>query len=147
VAQQVSPAATVSRDPAMCGQLRRDGFPAGRLKSLPPRDRVLPDSGIVVATPTVRSQFGPRLTAAEPPQVIASFGSGTARVDVRMIAPASRAQLAAEQTTLASVGRQLPGTRTSRSLPPPGRGCGLAGLTLGCSRSCPCCRPRCPSGW
>jgi hypothetical protein len=55
--------------------------------------------------------FGPGLVAAYAPQLIASFGSGAARVDVRTIAPAGAAaftaQLAAEQTALASAGRQL----------------------------------------
>ena len=111
VAQQVSPDAAVSCDPAMCAQLQRDQFPAARLKRLPPGASVLPASGLVVATPAIRSQFGPRLAAAYAPQVIASFGSGAARVDIRMIAPAGarafRTQLAAKQSALALAGRQL----------------------------------------
>jgi hypothetical protein len=65
----------------------------------------------VVATAAVRGQLGPRLAAAYASQVIASFGSGAARVDVRTIAPsgatAFKTQLAAEETALTSVGRQL----------------------------------------
>jgi hypothetical protein len=115
VAQQVSPDVTVSCDPAVCQQLRLDGFPAGRLKPLGSGVRALPGSGIVVATPAVRGQLGSRLSAAYAPQVIASFGAGAARVDVRVIAPsgpaAFRTQLAAEQTALASAGRQLLGNK------------------------------------
>jgi hypothetical protein len=121
VAQQVSPDVTVSCDPGMCRQLRLDGFPAGRLKPLGAGGRALLGTGIVVATPAVRSQLGPRLSAAYAPQVIASFGSGAARVDVRAIAPAGpagfRTQLATEQTALASAGRQLLGNKNIQASP------------------------------
>ena len=119
VAQQVSPDVTVSCDPGMCRQLQRDGFPVARLKPLPPSARILLDSGVVVATSAIRSQFGLRLAAEYAPQVIASFGSGAARVDVRTIAPAGassfRTQLDAEQTALASAGRQLLGNKNIRA--------------------------------
>jgi hypothetical protein len=121
VAQQVSPDVTVSCDPGMCRQLRLDGFPAGRLEPLGGGVRALLRSGIVVATPTVRSQLGPRLSAAYAPQLIASFGSGAARVDVRAIAPAGpaafRAQLATEQTALVSAGRQMLGNMNVQASP------------------------------
>jgi hypothetical protein len=121
VARQVSPDVTVSCDPGMCRQLRLDGFPAGRLKPLGAGGRALLGTGIVVATPAVRSQLGPRLSAAYAPQVIASFGSGAARVDVRAIAPAGpagfRTQLATEQTALASAGRQLLGNKNIQASP------------------------------
>jgi hypothetical protein len=121
VAQQVSPDVTVSCDPGMCRQLQRDGFPAARLKPLPRGARGPLSSGMVVATPAIRSQLGTRLAAAYAPQVIASFGSGVARVDVRMIAPdgaaAYRTRLAAEVTVLASVGRQLLGNKNIQSSP------------------------------
>jgi len=119
VAQQVSPDVTVSCDPGMCRQLQRDGFPVARLKPLPPSARILRDSGVVVATSAIRSQFGLRLAAVYAPQVIASFGSGATRVDVRTIAPAGassfRTQLDAEQTALASAGRQLLGNKNIRA--------------------------------
>jgi len=119
VAQQVSPDVTVSCDPGMCRQLQRDGFPAARLKPLPNSARILPDSGVVIATSAIRSQFGPRLAAVYAPQVIASFGSGAARVDVRTIAPAGassfKTQLDVEQTALASAGRQLLGNKNIRA--------------------------------
>jgi hypothetical protein len=121
VAQQVSPDVTVSCDPGMCRQLRLDGFPAGRLKPLGGGVRALLGSGIVVATPAVRGQLGPRLSTAYAPQLIASFGSGAARVDVRAIAPggpaAFRAQLATEQTSLVSAGRQMLGNMNIQASP------------------------------
>jgi hypothetical protein len=115
VAQQVSPNVTVWCDPGMCGQLRRDGFPVGRVQPLPRGGRVPSGSGVVVATAVVRDQLGPRLAAAVAPQLIASFGAGAGRIDVRAIAPAGpaalRTELAAEQTALASAGRQLLGNK------------------------------------
>jgi len=121
VAQQVSPDVTVACDPGLCRQLQRDGFPAARLRPMPGGARALPGSGIVVATPAVRSQFGPRLAAGCAPGVIASFGAGATRVDIRLIAPAGPAafagQLAAEQSALAAAGRQLLGNKNLQVSP------------------------------
>jgi hypothetical protein len=121
VVQQVSSDVTVSCDPGMCRQLQRDGFPAARLEPLQRGARGPLSSGVVVATQAIRSQLGTRLAAAYAPQVIASFGSGVARVDVRTIAPdgaaAFRAQLAAEMTALASAGRQLVGNKNIQASP------------------------------
>jgi hypothetical protein len=54
--------------------------------------------------------------------VIASFGSGAGRVDVRTIGPAGAAAfttaLAAEQNALASAGRQLLGNKNIEASPP-----------------------------
>jgi hypothetical protein len=111
VAQQVSPDVTVSCDPRTCRRIQQDGFPAARLKPLPSTARDPLGSAVVVATAAVRTQFGATLAADYAPQVIASFGSGAARVDVRTVAPdgaaAFRAQLAAEHAALVSAGRQL----------------------------------------
>jgi hypothetical protein len=113
VAEQVSPGVAVGCDPGLCGQLRRDGFPAARLRPLSGGARALLGSAVVVATAAVRGQFGPRLAADYAPQVIAGFGSGAGRVDVRVVAPAGAAafwaRLAAERAALASAGRQLLG--------------------------------------
>ncbi len=121
VAQQVSPDVDVSCDPGMCGQLRRDGFPSARLRPLPPGARGLPRSAVIVATPAIRSQLGPGLATADAPQVIASFGSGAARVDIRTVAPggaaAFEAQLAAGQAALAAAGRQLLGNQNIQAAP------------------------------
>jgi hypothetical protein len=121
VAQQVSPDVTVSCDPGMCRQLQRDGFPAGRLKLLPPSARGPLPPGVVVATPAVQDQLGARLAAVYAPQAIASFGSGAARVAIRTVAPhgaaAFAAQLDAEMTALAPVGRQLAGNTSIQASP------------------------------
>jgi hypothetical protein len=87
VAAQVSRSAVVSCDLMMCRALRAHGFPAhGLLVLQPGRARPL-QSQIIVATATVRREFGSRLSSVYAPAVIASFGSGNARIDVRVIAP------------------------------------------------------------
>lgn len=110
IAQQVSPNVTVSCDPAMCGQVRKSGFPVTRLKALPRAPGQL-GSGVVVSTPAVRRQFGARLAAVYAPLVIAAFGSGAERVDVRAVAPdgaaAVQVRLASERTDRVSAGSQL----------------------------------------
>src|SRR6202020_1819830 len=111
--QQVSPAVAVSCDPAMCRRLQQDGFPAAQLKALPVTAPDPLGSAVVVATPVIHGQFGSRLAADYAPQVIASFGTGTGRVDVRTVAPdgaaAFNTQLAAEHANLVSAGQQLLG--------------------------------------
>lgn len=116
IARQVSPGVTVSCDPVMCRRLRADGLPAVRLKPLPPMTGSPMASSpmgsvLIVSTPVVRSQFGARLAAAYAPLVIAGFGAGAGRVDVRVIAPdgaaAFESKLAAEHAFLLSAGAQL----------------------------------------
>ncbi len=91
--------------------MRAQGFPAGRLTSLPPTANGPLGSGVVVATPAVRDQFGTRLASAYAPLVLASFGVGADRVDVRMVAPkgaaAFEAQLASVHAQLVSAGTEL----------------------------------------
>jgi hypothetical protein len=64
-----------------------------------------------VATTAVRSQFGVRLAAVYAPVVVASFGTGSARIEVRVVAPdGSAAYLGALRTDLLarrSAGAQL----------------------------------------
>lgn len=111
IARQVSPDVTVSCDPGMCEQVRKSGFPATRLKALPPPPGHPLGSSVVVSTPAVRRQFGARLAAAYAPLVIAAFGSGAERVDVRAVAPggaaAFKSRLAAERADRISAGAQL----------------------------------------
>ena len=64
-----------------------------------------------MATPVIRNQFGTRLASVYAPLVIASFGSGAGRVDVRYIAPdgsqAFEAQLATDRKNRIAAGDQL----------------------------------------
>jgi hypothetical protein len=111
VAAQVSHTAVVSCDPAMCAALQARGFPAGDLMTLAPGTNNPLGSAVIIATAAVRSLFGSRLTTVYAPSVIASFGSGSARIDVRVYAaggaPVYLAALKADELSRISVGRQL----------------------------------------
>jgi hypothetical protein len=111
IAGQVAASAIVACDPAMCAALQVDGLPATRLVVL---GTAAPDplgSDIVVGTLAVRNQFGARLQSVYAPVVIASFGAGAGRIDVRAIAPdgaaAYRSALAADRRGRISAGSQL----------------------------------------
>lgn len=111
VAAQVSPAAAVSCDPQACRALQRHGFPAGELEVLRgPKSSPL-GSDVIVATAAVRRELGGRLTARYAPVVVARFGSGAARVDIRAVAPqgaaAYRSALQADRAARRAAGAQL----------------------------------------
>jgi hypothetical protein len=121
IAQQVSPSVIVSCDPEMCSELQASGFPAGQLMVLPPTAPDPLGSTLVVATPAVRNQFGTRLTSVYAPLVMASFGTGTERVDVRAVAPdgtsAFEATLASARNVRMSQGKQLLGNKHVQASP------------------------------
>ncbi len=87
VAQQVSHDAIISCDRVMCTALAGQGFPSANLRVLGPAAPYPLKSDVVIMTAAIRSQFGSSLGHDWAPAVLASFGSGTARVDVRVIAP------------------------------------------------------------
>ena len=87
VAGQVSRAATVSCDRVMCQALAAYGVPAASLLELEPGNADPPRSSIIVATAAVRSMIGSRLSSADAPAVIASFGSGSMQISIRVVAP------------------------------------------------------------
>jgi hypothetical protein len=87
VSQQVSRAAIVACDPAMCAALEALGTPAATLLVLQSSADSPLGAQVVVSTPAVRNLFGDRLDAVYAPSVMASFGSGPGRVDVQIIAP------------------------------------------------------------
>jgi hypothetical protein len=106
IAGQLANDAIIACDPAMCAALQARGVTAGRLMPLQPG---LPDphgATVVVTSAPVGGQL-----AAYAPAVIASFGTGSARIDVRAAEPggptgyqtALRADLAARM----SAGSQL----------------------------------------
>jgi hypothetical protein len=111
IAAQVSPAAIVACDPAMCAALQASGVPAGRLLVLGTSTGDPLGSNLVVATPALRSQFGARLAGVYAPAVIASFGSGAARIDIRAVAADGTAAydsaLAADRGARIAAGGQL----------------------------------------
>ena len=111
VAQQVSGDAIVACDPAMCGALQAAGVAAGRLVVLRPGQADPLGADIVVATAAVRSQFGPRLTSVYAPDSIAGFGTGAARIEIRVEAPdgaaAYQAGLTADVAARKAAGAQI----------------------------------------
>jgi hypothetical protein len=111
VTAQVSHSAVVSCDPAMCAVLEARGFPAGDLLTLGSAASDPLGSAVIVSTAAVRSEFGSRLTSVYAPTVLASFGSGSARVDVRVYAaggaPVYLAALRADQQVRQNLGHVL----------------------------------------
>ena len=113
IAGQVSPSAIVACDPAMCTALQASGVAAGRLLMLGTTASDPLGSDLVAATPALRSQFGARLASVYAPVVIASFGSGAARIDIRAVAADGTAAydsaLTADRSARIAAGEQLIG--------------------------------------
>jgi len=87
IARQVSPGAMVSCDPVTCVLIESDGFPASHVQALGTGQVTPLSSTLVVATPSVRHQFGPRLASVLAPGLLATFGSGGEQVGIRVVAP------------------------------------------------------------
>ena len=111
VAGQVGRNVSVACDAIVCSSLATHGFPAGNLTVLQPTAPDPYGSVLVIATADVRSQFGSKLSSVYAPEVIASFGAGTSRIDIRVIAPqgpaAFRTAMSADLAARKSSGAQL----------------------------------------
>jgi hypothetical protein len=126
VAQHVSRSAIVACDPETCAALEARGMPAANLLAIQSSATSLLDAQVVVATPTVRDQFGGRLDSVYAPSVMASFGSGSGRVEVQVVAPhgaaayltALRQDLATRQAAGAQLLTNKQITVTARARPP-----------------------------
>ncbi len=86
ILHQVSPAAIVSCDSQVCADLVTNGLPPSEVSPLGPGSNDPLGSTLLVATATVRNQFGGRL-GLYAPALIASFGTGKARIDIWWIYP------------------------------------------------------------
>lgn len=86
ILHQVSPAAVVSCDEQICADLVSNGFPSSQVSPLGPGSNDPLGSSLLVATATVRNQFGGRL-GLYAPALMASFGTGKARIDIWWIYP------------------------------------------------------------
>jgi hypothetical protein len=86
MARQVAPAAVVACDPQMCAVLQSRGIAAARLLVLGAGNPGPLSSDVIVSTAAVREEFGSRLTSVYAPVALATFGSGSARVAVRVVA-------------------------------------------------------------
>jgi hypothetical protein len=114
VAAQVSRSTMVSCDPVMCQAIGSRGFPAARLDEVLPGKIYIWPSGVVVATAAVRRAFHGDLSSSYAPGIMASFGSGASRVDVRVVDPGGSASYkAAVRADLRA--RALAGTQLARS--------------------------------
>jgi hypothetical protein len=100
ISQQISSGDVVSCDLAMCQTLESYGVSTGNLLVMNSADDKLLNSQVVVSTSAIRHLFGSRLDSVDAPVVIASFGSGKARIEVRIVAPHGAA--AAYQSQLGS---------------------------------------------
>jgi hypothetical protein len=111
VAAQIARTTIVSADPSMCRVLEAHGVPKRDLHELGPETTNPLRSAVIVATPAVRAQFGTLLNSAYAPAVLASFGSGRQRVDIREVATrgaaAYRSMLAADLAARKSSAAEL----------------------------------------
>jgi eukaryotic-like serine/threonine-protein kinase len=85
IVHQVSRASVVGCDPQVCADLADKGFVS--LDPIGPQSTDPLSANLVVATAPVRAQWGARLGSVYAPVVIASFGSGSARIDIRWVFP------------------------------------------------------------
>jgi hypothetical protein len=87
IAAQVSRSDKVSCDPAMCHAVQADGFPASGLLVLGRGGDGALRSQVIVMTPAALTDVGASFGSRYAPAVIASFGSGAAQTEVRVVAP------------------------------------------------------------
>jgi hypothetical protein len=107
VAGQVSGNAIVACSPGMCATLQERGVVAGRLMPLRSAAASPRGAGVLVTSPAISGQLADRYA----PALIASFGSGGNRIEVRAVepdgAPTYRAALRADLAARRAAGSQL----------------------------------------
>jgi hypothetical protein len=106
----------------MCAVLQSKGIPAGRLLLLGAGNAGPLGSDVIVSTAAVREELGSRLTSVYAPAALATFGSGSAQVAVRVVAADGSAaylrSLRADATARRAAGALLlrnPDLRVSRA--------------------------------
>jgi serine/threonine protein kinase len=97
ILHQVSRAAIVSCDPEVCADLASKGFPSGSLLTLRPLANDPLGSDLVVASAAIRAQYGRRLASVYAPAILARFGSGNGRIEIRLVFPGGSARYHAAQ--------------------------------------------------
>lgn len=121
VAQQVLPSALIGCDPLMCQALEAASVSASRLSVVQPTASDPLGVEVIVATPALRNQFGPRLATVYAPLVLASFGAGDQRIDIRYLAPggsaAFEASLASAKQARVDAGQQLVSNKNVQASP------------------------------
>jgi hypothetical protein len=87
IVHQASRADIVSCDPVVCQDLVKQGFPESDVLPLGSGSNDPLGSALVVATAAVEAQFGGRLESVYAPIVLASFGQGSAKINIRWLYP------------------------------------------------------------
>jgi hypothetical protein len=101
ILHEVSRAAVVACDAQVCADLAGQGFPSASLRTLSSQSYDPLGANLVVATAAIRAQYGPRLASVYAPAVIASFGSGNARIEIRLEPPGGTVDYRAMQQAAA----------------------------------------------
>ena len=86
ISREISRSEIIGCDTVMCGVLITSGVPSADLLPITPSSPDPLGADVLVATPVLRSQFASRLSTEYAPAVLASFGTGNARVQVRVVA-------------------------------------------------------------
>jgi hypothetical protein len=87
IGEQVSRDSVIACDPRTCAALKALGYPAGKLQVLGPTSPYPRTAALVVETGSVSALYGTSLRTDFAPTVLATFGTGAAEVDIRLIAP------------------------------------------------------------
>jgi serine/threonine protein kinase len=87
ILRQVSRSSVVGCDAQVCNDLAKGKYPVAGLLTIGPQTNDPLGTTLVVATSTVRAQYGARLASVYAPAVIASFGSGNDRIDILLTYP------------------------------------------------------------
>ena len=108
----VAQSAIVACDPVMCGVLSAHGLSPERFVTLAPNSLDPIGSDVVVETAVVRNLFKGRLAIVYAPAVLASFGSGRAKIAIRVTAASGSAaryeqQWRADARARLAAGREL----------------------------------------
>jgi len=111
IAAQVLPGTDIECDTLMCAALQAAGVSAGNLLVMQTTTQDPMGATVVVATPAVRNQFGSLLDSVYAPQLLAQFGTGPERIEIRYVAPdgtaAFESSLAPDRAARISWGGQL----------------------------------------
>ena len=103
IVQQASRADIVACDPLVCQDLIKKGFPYASVLQLGNGSNDPLGSTLVVATASIEAQYGSRLTSVYAPVILASFGTGEARINIRWLYPGGNAKYQSDLRTDLSV--------------------------------------------
>jgi hypothetical protein len=107
VVHQVSRAAYVACDAQVYNDLVSRGFPAANLLVIGPQTNDPLGADLVVSTAAVRAQLRNRLASVWAPAIIAAFGSGNARIEIRLEFPGGAKSYNAVQGAYARARKHL----------------------------------------